>query len=83
MMTYKELQSLTESMSLPVAGTNDSGENVIVEHHIDKWTYDDESWERRYFKLTTAQHNGWTRHNYIYEDGDCEEFYSKSAGVIV
>ena len=31
----------------------------------------------RFFHLTTAQNNNWVRHNYIYENGDCEELFER------
>lgn len=76
-MTYLELKKLTAGYQLPIAGKNEHGENVIIQHMTDKWSYNGATWERKYFQLTTAQNNGWTRHNFIYEDGDSEEFYTK------
>lgn len=49
--------------------TNDNGEFVIIEAGSNDGD--------RYFRLTTAQHNGWTRINYIYESGTREELYRK------
>lgn len=68
-MTYKKLKELTNGKQLPVAGVNEDGENVIIQHRTAR--------ERNYFRLTTAQHNGWTRVNIIYEDGSTEELYQK------
>lgn len=76
-MTYKELEKLTKGKTLPICGKNEDGENVIIEHKTERWTYKNESWERKFFKLTTAQNNGCTRHNCIFEDGSTEEFYTK------
>lgn len=72
-MTYQELKELTKGQTLPLSGKNTSGENVIIEHRIPKQG-------QQYFQLTTAQHNGWTRINYIYEDGSTDELYSKRGG---
>ena len=68
-MTYQELKNLTDGKQLPIAGKNEDGENVIVSHG--------KIGDRKYYKLTTAQSNGWTRYNYVYEDGDTEESYAK------
>lgn len=77
-MTYQELKALTEGKSLPIAGKNEDGENVIIHRGIDRISYNGESWARAYFHTLTAQTNGWTRHSYIFEDGDTEEFYERS-----
>lgn len=71
-MTYKELEKLTEGKTFPICGTNEDGENVIIEHG-----YNEEWSGGKFFKLTTAQHNGWMRTNYIFEDGTVEELYKK------
>jgi hypothetical protein len=77
-MTYAELKTLTEGKILPLVATNEHGENVIVDHRIDRWSYEDSAWERPNFIVTTAQHNGWTRINLIYEDGSSDELYQRS-----
>ena len=64
-MTYKELQQLVKYHELPVCGKNEDGENVIVEHG------------NCYFKVTTAQNNGWTRINVYHANGTTEETYQK------
>ena len=76
-MTYKELQELTEGRSLPLFGKNEDGENVIIEHRTEKYTHDLDSIERVYFKISTAQHNGWMKIVHIYDDGSVEGFYRK------
>ena len=69
-MTYQEIATATASHQLPMAATNEHGENVTIEHrHFEN---------KRCFKLTTAQHNGWTRYNMIFENGNREEFYRLS-----
>lgn len=77
-MTYAELKKQTEGQSLPLAATNEHGENVIIDHRTDKWMYGPENWERPYFHVTTAQHNGWARINLIYADGATDELYQRS-----
>ena len=68
-MTYQELKKLCEGKHLPISGKNVDGENVIIAHGKDQ--------ERSFYKLTTAQHNGWTRINFVYEDETHEELYKK------
>ena len=76
-MTYAELQKLTDGKKLPLCAKNDDGENVIIEHRIDHWSYGEQEWERPYYLLTTAQNNGWTRINHIYADGSMDELYQR------
>ena len=76
-MTYQELKRLTAGHSLPLAAKNEDGENVIIEHRTDHWIIGKLEMDRNYFLILTAQHNGWTRHNYIYENDSTEEFYSR------
>ncbi len=76
-MTYADLKKLTEGKELPLAATNEHVENVIIQHFVDKWSYEDLKWERPYFHVTAAQHNGWARINLIYEDGSFEEMYQR------
>lgn len=68
-MTYTQLQKLTVGRSLPLFGKNEDGENVIIEHGAASGV--------RFFKLTTAQDNGWCRINIIYADSTSEEYYQK------
>lgn len=74
-MDYNELQQLCIGKSFPIAGKNEHGENVIITHRCQHWICGDIKFDRPYFELTTAQHNSWTRHNLIFEDGAREEFY--------
>ena len=76
-MTYNELEKLTEGKKLPFAGKNESGENVIIDRGCDRWSYRGEAWEKNFFKLTTAQSNGWVRINFVYDDGSTDELYQK------
>lgn len=74
-MTYREIKSLCMGRHLPIAATNEDGENVIIEQGSERWTYENEKWERHFFKLSTAQHNGWTRINMYFDDNQTDEFY--------
>ena len=76
-MTYQELSRLCEGKHLPIAAKNEDGENVLIERVCEKLSYAGQNWERNLFRLTTAQHNGWSRINTIFEDGTTEEFYVK------
>lgn len=67
-MTYKELTTMCQGKTFPLCAKNEDGENVVIAHGCN---------ETNYFKLTTAQHNGWTRQNIIFEDGSTEEFYER------
>lgn len=68
-MTYYDYLYLTkEYKDFPVAGTNEYGENVMIEHYDGDWPY---------FKVTTFQSNDWVRINYFYQNGDVDEIYEK------
>ena len=68
-MTYKDyLNSLRETKNFPVVGTNEFGENVMIEHY---------NGDDPYFKITTFQNNNWTRIVYVYQSGNFEEHYEK------
>ena len=69
-MTYQELERITKRQTLPLCGKNVDGENVIIEQGK-------EPGSGNFFRLTTAQDNGWTRINILYENGDREEFFRK------
>lgn len=64
-MTYQEVYQLTQGRTLPLCGQNVDGENIIIERGDG------------FLKLTTAQHNGWTRLNILFADGSSEEYYRK------
>lgn len=70
-MTYKEIEKATKGKTFPLAGKNEDGENIIIQAGRD----DDVG--GRFFKLTTAQGNGWTRIEHIFEDGTTTEEYEK------
>lgn len=76
-MTYQEIKTLCNGKSLPIAAQNEDGENVIIEQGIETLSYQNESWKRHFFRLFTAQHNGWTRINMLFEDGQSDEFYQR------
>ena len=69
-MDYKTLDVLLENRTLPICTINEDGENIIVVWGVDKEM-------GAFYKLTTAQKNGWCRINTYYEDGTCEEEYVK------
>lgn len=64
-MTYAQLDRITESRSLPIAGQNNDGEAIVIAKGDG------------FYKLTTAQHNGWNRIEIIYANGDREEHYER------
>ena len=68
-MTYYEYLNLTkEYEEFPVVGTNEYGENVMIER------YDG---SEPCFKVTTFQSNDWVRINFVYQDGTVDEFYER------
>lgn len=69
MTTFEEIREFIRGKHLPLNGTNENGENIIIQ--IGANSHD------VYFKVTTVQHNGWCRVNYYYEDGRMEEMYEK------
>ena len=68
-MTFNELAWFTKGANFPAAAVNADGENVIIRMG--------EDCGEKFFEVTTAQHNGWTRINYIWEDGTREEMFKK------
>ena len=68
-MTYEDYyNSLNKVQNFPVVGTNEHGENVMIEY------YDGSD---PCFKVTTFQNNNWTRIVYLYKSGNFEEHYEK------
>lgn len=68
-MTYYDYLDLTkECENFPVVGTNEYGENVMIER------YDG---DEPYFKVTTFQSNEWIRINYFYKSGNVDEIYER------
>lgn len=70
--TYKEIKEFTKDCELPFTATNDEEENVIIEHGRE-----DDGLKEHFYKITTAQKNGWLRINIYWEDGTTEEMYEK------
>lgn len=68
-MDYLALLKLSENNPPPTGALNELNENVIIESGCNEMG--------KFFRLTTCQHNGWMRINYIYEDGSNEELYEK------
>lgn len=68
-MTYQEFLELSEGLTFPLYTKNGAGENVIIEHGHDG--------QQGFFKQITSQHNGWTRVNYVYENGSSEELFER------
>ena len=68
-MTYEELEALTAGRTFPIHAENDDGETVIIGRT--------KPGDNAFFKVTTYQKNGWTRINYIFQDGTCEELFEK------
>lgn len=68
-MDYLALLKLTEDNPPPTGALNELNEDVIIESGCNEMG--------KFFRLTTCQHNGWMRINYIYEDGSREELYEK------
>lgn len=68
-MTYNEIKEITKGMNLPVMGENELGEPVMVDKDRDE--------NGVYFDIQTFQNNGWTKVNYVYEDGTITETYEK------
>jgi hypothetical protein len=64
--------------SLLIAAKNEFGENVVITHGTQEWNHDGKTWFENFFKIATAQHNGWTRYNVIFENGNFEEYYHLS-----
>lgn len=61
---------------LLLAAKNEYGENVIIKHGTQQWSYNGKTWNQNFFKISTAQHNGWMRHNMIFEDATPKNFMS-------
>lgn len=69
-MTFKDYEDMTKEFAdedFPLAGKNENGENLFI--------FKGESDGERFFKVTTFQHNGWTRTNRYYENGNSEEWF--------
>lgn len=69
-MDFQELMELAEDKARVFAAVNQYGENMVISY--------DYNGGDRYFRVETAQHNGWTRINYVFENGTREELFKKS-----
>lgn len=68
-MLFEELEKLLDGKTPPAIGTNDKGENVVIEAGRDE--------SGRFYRIETAQSNGWLRVETIYEDGSRDETYRR------
>ena len=69
-MDFNELMIVAAEEGRVFAAVNENGENMLISY--------DYNGGDRYFRVETAQNNGWTRINYIFEDGTREEIFKKS-----
>lgn len=67
MNTFEKITSTI--CDFPVAGTNENGEQVIIERGRNE--------NGDYVRVETAQSNGWIRINYYYRNGDAEETFDR------
>ena len=68
-MTYEDYEELTKEIKgFPVAGTNENGECVMIDHY---------GGDEPYFKVTTFQNNDWIRILHVYKNGNIDEIYEK------
>ena len=72
MRTYEYIDEILQEFgcALPVSGTNEDGEAVIIEQG---WTEDNE----HFYRLTTVQKNNWLRINEYYADGTVTETFKR------
>ena len=68
MTTFEQLKKETQGYEFPLFGENEDGEDETIEIGADKEM-------GPFFRVTTFQHNGWTRINIYYEDGTTEEIF--------
>ena len=68
---YEILKRRAQGRTLPLAGKNADGENFILSEGRDENG-------RHFYRVETAQNNGWCAITTFYEDGDTEETYKKS-----
>ena len=64
--------------ALLLAAKNEYGENVVITHGTQESIIDGKAYFENFFKIATAQHNGWTRYNMVFENGHMEESYRLS-----
>lgn len=70
MTIFETLKQETQGYEFPLFGENEDGEGQTIEVGADAEM-------GQFFRVTTFQHNGWTRINIYYEDGTTEEIYKK------
>ncbi len=68
-MTYWDIKNIVQGKRLPLACENECLENVIIEEGKDS--------EGHFYRLTTAQNNGWYRATHYYETGTTTETYER------
>ena len=68
-MTYEELKAFVGEHKLPIDAINENGEFTLIEGGCNG--------ADPYYRVTTAQQNGWLRINYIYKSGMREEMFEK------
>lgn len=69
MMMYDLINTIAARADLPIVGTNEEGEHVVIEAGA--------SGDRHFYRMTTSQRNGWLRVNTYWNDGDTEETYKR------
>lgn len=65
-----ELMDEVDDYATPCTATNENGESIIIDRIFDI----DNGY---YYRVTTAQKNGWCRINEYYADGTISETYDK------
>jgi hypothetical protein len=68
-MTYWDIKNIVKGTRAPLACENVHLENVIIEEGKDD--------EGHFYRLTTAQNNGWCKVTHYYETGTTTEEYTK------
>lgn len=69
-MTYESISKLMDSHESPCTAENENGETVIIERFRDNYN-------RYFYRLQTAQTNGWLRISEYYADGTITETYRR------
>lgn len=68
-MTYWDIKKIVKGQRPPLTCENECLENVIIEESKDN--------EGHFYRLTTAQGNGWCKVMHYYETGTITEEYMK------
>ena len=66
---FDKIKKQTKGKSFPIAGINEQGEPTIIYHGVSEIG--------EFYRVDTAQANGWIRTNIYYSDGSGEELYDK------